>query len=136
LSQSAILGKCCGRFAAVAMDEGHLISAVRYVALNPVRARLAARAEDWKWSSVRAHIAREDDGLVSVRPVPDRATDFAALIADTDGDAEFAAPERRSRPADLSAMPISSRDWSAFSIARRAPGRNPKQQLQDRMKLV
>jgi putative transposase len=91
------------------MDEGHLISAVRYVALNPVRARLAARAEDWKWSSVRAHIAREDDGLVSVRPVPDRATDFAALIADTDGDAEFAAL----RAAEQTGRPLGNADFIA-----------------------
>ena len=42
-----------GRFASVAMDEDHLVSAVRYVAMNPVRAGLAARAQDWPWSSVR-----------------------------------------------------------------------------------
>ncbi|MEI9891199.1 MAG: hypothetical protein WDN45_12115 [Caulobacteraceae bacterium] len=40
-----------GRFASVAMDEKHLMAAVRYVALNPVRARLVARAQDWAWSS-------------------------------------------------------------------------------------
>jgi putative transposase len=45
-----------GRFASVAMDEAHLLAAVRYVALNPVRARLAARAQDWPWSSVGAHL--------------------------------------------------------------------------------
>ena len=41
-----------GRFASVVMDEEHLMAAARYVALNPVRARLAERAEDWPWSSV------------------------------------------------------------------------------------
>jgi len=35
-----------GRFSSVAMDEPHLVSAFRYVALNPVRARLVERAED------------------------------------------------------------------------------------------
>jgi REP element-mobilizing transposase RayT len=50
------------RFASVAMDESHLISAVCYVSLNPVRARLVAQAEDWPWSSVRAHINGADDG--------------------------------------------------------------------------
>jgi hypothetical protein len=49
------------RFASVAMDELHLISAVFYVSLNPVRARLVARAEDWPWSSVRAHLNGVDD---------------------------------------------------------------------------
>jgi putative transposase len=51
------------------MDESHLGSAVSYVSLNPVRARLVSRAEGWAWSSVRAHLAGEDDSLVSVRPV-------------------------------------------------------------------
>jgi hypothetical protein len=35
-----------GRFASVVLDEDHLIAAARYVALNPVRAWLAARARD------------------------------------------------------------------------------------------
>jgi putative transposase len=50
------------RFASVAMDESHLISAVCYVSLNPVRARLVAKAEGRPWSSVRAHINGADDG--------------------------------------------------------------------------
>ena len=60
------------RYASVAMDEAHLLTAVRYVALNPVRARLVARAQDWPWSSVRAHLAGEDDGVVRVAPVLER----------------------------------------------------------------
>jgi len=37
-----------GRFSSVAMDEAHLIAALRYVARNPVRGRLVERAEDWR----------------------------------------------------------------------------------------
>ena len=44
------------RFGSAVMDEEHLMAAARYVALNPVRARLVARAEDWRWSSVKAHL--------------------------------------------------------------------------------
>jgi hypothetical protein len=36
------------------MNEAHLLAAACYVSLNPVRARLFARAEDRPWSSVRA----------------------------------------------------------------------------------
>ena len=64
----------------VAMDESHLRSAVSYVSLNPVRARLVSRAEEWAWSSVRAHLAGEDDSLVSVRPVLDRWPTFRELL--------------------------------------------------------
>jgi putative transposase len=37
-----------GRFGAVAIDEEHLAAALRYVSLNPVRARLVERAQDWR----------------------------------------------------------------------------------------
>src|SRR5260370_38000790 len=57
-----------GRFGAVAMDEDHLAAAFRYVSLNPVRARLAARAQDWRWSSARAHLAFGADGWTATGP--------------------------------------------------------------------
>ena len=34
------------RFASVVMDEAHLITAARYVPMNPVRARLVSRRDD------------------------------------------------------------------------------------------
>jgi putative transposase len=67
------------RFSSVAMVEAHLMAAVCYVSLNPVRARLVARAEDWPWSSVRAHLAGADDELFTVRPVLERTSSFAEL---------------------------------------------------------
>jgi putative transposase len=60
------------RFGSVVMDEDHLIAAARDVALNPVRARLVERGEDWPWSSARAHLEGRDDGLVEVAPLLSR----------------------------------------------------------------
>ena len=37
-----------------------------YVSLNPVRAQLVSRAEEWTWSSVRAHLAGEDNRLIGM----------------------------------------------------------------------
>jgi len=69
------------RFGSAAMDEEHLMAAARYVALNPVRARLVERAEDWRWSSVGAHLSGRDDALVSVAPLIERSGGrFADLI--------------------------------------------------------
>lgn len=68
-----------GRFGCVAMDEAHLGAALRYVALNPVRARLCKRATDWPWSSVHAHLGR-GDGLTNCVPVLARFANFKALI--------------------------------------------------------
>jgi putative transposase len=70
-----------GRFGCVAMDEAHLGAALRYVALNPVRARLTERAAGWPWSSVHVHLGRvADDSVTAKAPVLSRYPDFAGLI--------------------------------------------------------
>lgn len=44
-----------GRFKAFPIEQAeHLRTVLRYIELNPVRAHLVTRAEDWHWSSVRA----------------------------------------------------------------------------------
>ena len=74
-----------GRFASVVLDDAHFVAAARYVALNPVRARLVERAQDWAWSSARAHLAGRDDGLVRVAPLIERVGPIAELFeAETD----------------------------------------------------
>ncbi len=70
-----------GRFGCVAMDEDHLAASLRYVALNPVRARLVERAQDWPWSSVSAHLTGRADGVTSLTPARDRFPRFRDLIA-------------------------------------------------------
>ena len=70
-----------GRFGAVAMDEEYLAAALRYVSLNPVRARLVRRAQDWRWSSARAHLRGKDDGLTALAPIRERFPRFADLLA-------------------------------------------------------
>ena len=48
-----------GRFRAYPVGaEAYLMEVVRYVVLNPVRAKLVEHPEDWPWSSYRATIGR------------------------------------------------------------------------------
>jgi putative transposase len=82
-----------GRFGAVAMDEEHLAAALRYVSLNPVRARLVERAQDWRWSSTRAHRRGKDDGLTALTPIRDRFPCFADLL-DTEPEQDLFEPLR------------------------------------------
>ena len=70
-----------GRFGAVAMDEEYLAAALRYVSLNPVRARKVERAQDWRWSSTSAHLRGKDDGLTALAPIKARFPRFADLLA-------------------------------------------------------
>jgi putative transposase len=121
-----------GRFGAVAMDDAHLLAAVRYVALNPVRAGLVKHARDWPWSSVRAHLSGENDALVSVRPLLDRYGDFAQLLSDRRDDEAVAWDALRK--SESSGRPVGSQAWLAQlerSIGRpllpRKGGRPPKQ---------
>src|SRR5205823_3127907 len=69
-----------GRFASFVMDEPHTWAAARYIELNPVRAGLVARPEDYPWSSARAHLLGCDDGLVRVAPMLERVGNWAALL--------------------------------------------------------
>jgi REP element-mobilizing transposase RayT len=61
-----------GRYKALlcATDE-YLVTLVRYVHLNPVRAGLAVRAEDYPYSAHRAYLAGAESDLVDPLPVLD-----------------------------------------------------------------
>jgi hypothetical protein len=92
-----------------------------------VRARLVERPQDWPWSSLRAHLAGTDDGLVTVAPLIERLGRITALI-DTEPEATALAQLRAPRKARgvRSAATRSSRGWSRCSGARcggRKPGR-------------
>ena len=70
-----------GGLAVCRWTKTHLAAALRYVALNPVRARLVKRALDWRWSSVHDQLSRKRRGtLTDTAPVRERYANFAALI--------------------------------------------------------
>jgi putative transposase len=49
-------------------DDRHLLNAIRYGDLNPVKAGIARTAKDWKWSSYRHYAFGEPDDLVDDAP--------------------------------------------------------------------
>jgi len=69
-----------GRFASFIMDDPYLLAAARYIELNPVRAKLATSAEQWRWSSARAHLSKRDDGLTKVSPLLAMVSDWRAFL--------------------------------------------------------
>ena len=69
-----------GRFASFVMDDRYTLAAVRYVELNPVRAGLVSYAEDYPWSSARAHLVARDDALVHVHPLLERVPDWRTFL--------------------------------------------------------
>ncbi len=45
------------------------MACTRYVELNPVRAGLVKKPEEWRWSSAGPHMKGQDDILVKVKPL-------------------------------------------------------------------
>jgi putative transposase len=112
-----------GRFGAVVMDEAHLAHAMRYVSLNPVRARLVERAEDWRWSSVRAHLAGEDDELVRVAPALERYGTFGKFLGSP---ADYEDAWRALRRSETTGRPLGQAEWIAELEARTGRALAPK----------
>ncbi len=97
-----------GRFASYPMDEGHLLVAARYVENNPVKAGLVARAEDWKWSSARAHIGGVDDGLTDRAALGEHIANWRAMLErGLEAADEVEAVEAASR----SGLPLGEQAW-------------------------
>jgi putative transposase len=115
-----------GRFSSVALDDAHLVAAARYVALNPVRARLVACAQDWAWSSARAHLAGRDDALVRVAPLLDRVGRFCDLIdSDREAFAALRAAESTGRALGSSEFVATLERLTGRRLRPQPPGRKP-----------
>lgn len=118
-----------GRFGCVAMDEAHLLAAIRYVALNPVKARLVERAEQWPWASTAALIAARDDRLVMVAPTLARTGDFRRFLEETTDDGLSAALEQGlsiGRPLMSDDALDALEQRLGFSVKPQRRGRKPK----------
>ena len=93
-----------------------------------MRAGLTARAEDWGWSSARAHLSGQDDGLAAAAPLLALAPDWAALLKTGLGDEERAAiraGERTGRPLGSEDFVAALEKRLARPLARRKPGPKP-----------
>jgi putative transposase len=59
-----------GRYYSSPLDENHLVNAVRYVELNPVRARMIDVAQNYSWSSAAGHCGIRKDLIVDAMRIP------------------------------------------------------------------
>ena len=126
-----------GRFASYPMDDAHLMAAVRYVELNPVRAKLVDSAEAWRWSSARAHVSGRADGLTDLEALAGvhrnwRAMLLQGLEAGDLGGEEIHAIEahvRTGRPRGGDAFVGALEARTGRSLKRRKPGRKQKAEI-------
>lgn len=116
------------RFHSFVMDERHLLATVRYTELNPVRARLCQRAEDWPWSSARAHLIGCDDVVTDVQPMLDRIGDWRCYLAAGASDSELEDIRRSSttgRPAGDASFVTKLEALTGRELKKRKPGPKP-----------
>ena len=59
------------------------VLALRYVVLNPVRAKLCDKPEQWPWSSARTYLKGRDDGLTQTADMLTLCPDIKTLVAET-----------------------------------------------------
>ena len=58
-----------GRYRSAVIDsEQYLLVCSRYIELNPVRAAMVARPDDYRWSSFHANALGDDDALLTPHP--------------------------------------------------------------------
>lgn len=76
-----------GRFKAVLVDkDSYFLEVCRYVDLNPVRAKMVKRPQDWRWGSYRAHAGQDDAPIwldtraLHQRLAPRKPTHQAAVL--------------------------------------------------------
>jgi putative transposase len=69
-----------GRFKSfIVQQDDHLLTAMRYVEGNPVRAGMVASARDWPWSSHRENLGEADRSITDQSPV-ELPADWSAYV--------------------------------------------------------
>ena len=86
-----------GRFLSCPVDHGYAILLVKYVETDPVRAGLVDSPGDWYWSSAQPHLKKEEDVLVSGKPVEALVENWGDLLREGLDENELDAIRRATR---------------------------------------
>ncbi len=98
------------RYHSSPLSEDHYWTALRYVELNPRRAKIVGRPEDFEFSSARAHLTDQQNPCVSLAPIQTRQAftrlEWREFLTRTDFVGEAAL--RRALPAS---KPCGNAEW-------------------------
>ena len=106
-------------------QDQHLLTVLRYVERNPLRAGLAARAEDWNWSGLWPGA---EGPLLDPDPAP-RGADWLGFVNAPITEAEVAAMRlslRRDRPFGSDAWTSETAKLLGLEYSLRPRGRQPR----------
>ena len=118
------------RFYSCPLGRTHLVRALLYVDLNPVRAGLAGQAEEYPWSSARAHAEGADpSGTLDFGDWSEicSANDWGEALADgADLTDEIRAATRSGNPFGDDHFVAELEQRAGRSLRRKPPGPPPK----------
>ncbi|HOW86863.1 MAG TPA: transposase [Candidatus Aminicenantes bacterium] len=111
------------RFLSCALDRTSVKEEIRFVENNPVRTGLVGQAEDYPWSSARAHVAGTTDSPFSLRcPLTREIPDWRAYLRERGEEAVLARTRARLRTGRPSGDPEFMRALEAM-VGRRLEAR-------------
>jgi putative transposase len=119
-----------GRFLSNPLDEAHLFAAARYIERNPVRAGLVNLAEEYPWSSAKAHVLGIRDSLLSEDTPSFFSNNWAhrLRIADQENELQlFGKHAQTGRPLGNEAFIQNLENSTGRKIAFQKRGRKPKE---------
>lgn len=115
-----------GRFGDfLVQSDAHLLTVLRYVEGNPLRAGLVRRAEDWPWSSLSRRFSEDGTSLVTDPPVdrPGSWVDYVNLTMPIGQLGALRQSARRGRPFGSHAWQVEVADRHGLGFTMRPRGR-------------
>jgi putative transposase len=76
------------RYLSYPLGESYLFAAIRYVELNPVRAGIVFKAEDYPWSSAHAHVLKTPDVILADGSLSSRISNWADFLTTAPSETE------------------------------------------------
>ncbi len=103
-----------GRFKSFPIEQDdHLVTVLRYVERNPLRANLVARAEDWRWSSLPKRSCAASGDAPDAGPVA-LPKNWTSFVNRPETDAEL----ERLRRSVVRGAPFGDVEWQRRTAAR------------------
>jgi len=122
------------RFSSYPMDEKYVYQVVKYVERNPVRAGIVKKAEDYEYSSARAHVFHMEDKILTEFYLCSEIEDWQAYLQVVDKKedlAEFRKHERTGRPLGGEAFVTKLEQITGRSLRIKKAGRPSKNQVNE-----
>jgi putative transposase len=115
-----------GRFWSFPLDDSYLYRAIRYIEMNPVRARIVKKAGSYAWSSARGHLGRWDDPLLPKTGGPPLIENWEAYLEEDEEDGfceSVHLHQRTGRPFGDDAFIAKLESSTGMVLRKRRPGR-------------